>query len=150
MSCDNLHVGPENAFNVWCHSDAARRRPYPLIAHCSQLITQKSVASASSVCQWKFFTKPHFCINPVGKSKVPSWKIFISLLENYFFSVGKSNFRSRAILDDFSGLFLNYYKRFLFILKLMWDLWTKVKMFDSERWVMSLELWVFRQKNRRI
>ena len=44
----------------------------------------------------KFFTKPYFCINPAGKSKVPSWKIFISQLENYFFSVGKSKFRSRA------------------------------------------------------
>ena len=40
MSCDNLHVGPENPLNVLCFSDAARRRPYPLIAHCSQLITQ--------------------------------------------------------------------------------------------------------------
>ena len=147
-SCEMLHIGAENAFNVWCHSDAARRRPYPLIAHCPQLITQKSVASASSVCQWKFFTKPYFCINPAGKSKVPSWKIFISLLENYFFSVGKSNFRSRAILDDFFGSLLNYFKRFLFILTPMWDLWTKVKMFDSERWVLSCEF--FRQKNRRI
>ena len=44
----------------------------------------------------KFFTKPNFRINPAGKSKVPSWKIFISQLGNYFFSVGKSKFRSRA------------------------------------------------------
>ena len=80
----------------------------------------------------KFFTKPYFCINPAGKSKVPSWKIFISQLENYFFSVGKSKFRSRAILGDFLGLFLNYFKRFLFILKLMSNLQVKVKMFDIE------------------
>ena len=72
-------------------------------------------------------------MNPVGKSKVPSWKIFISQLENYFFSVGKSKFRSRSILGDFLGLFLNYFKQFLFILKPMSALWTKVKMFDSER-----------------
>ena len=113
-----------------------------LPSHCSQLITQKSVASASSVCQWKFFTKPYFCLNPVGKSKVPSWKIFISLLENYFFSVGKSNFRSRAILDDFFGSLLNYFKRFLFILIPMRGLWTKVKIFDIGRWAMSCEWWV--------
>ena len=138
-SCEMLHIGAENAFNVWCHADAARRRPYPLIAHCSQLITQKSVASASSVCQWKFFTKPYFCINPAGKSKVPSWKIFISLLENYFFSVGKSNFRSRAILDDFFGSLLNYFKRFLFILKPCAVRLLKVKMFDSEWWAISCE-----------
>ena len=64
---------------------------------------------------------------------MPSWKIFISQLENYFFSVGKSKFRSRAILDDILGLFLNYFKWFLFILKPKCDLWAKVKMFDSER-----------------
>ena len=59
----------------------------PLTAHRSPLIA----------CQWKSFTKPNFRINPAGKSKVPSWKIFISQLENYFFSVGKSKFRSWAI-----------------------------------------------------
>ena len=63
---------------------------------------------------------------------MPSWKIFISLLENYFFSVGKSNFRSRAILDDFLGLLLNYFKRFLFILEPMYGSREKVKMFDIE------------------
>ena len=73
-----------------------------LITHYSKRSSVKnqnlrsSVASVSSVCHWKFFTKPYFCINPAGKSKVPSWKIFISQLENYFFSVGKSKFRSRA------------------------------------------------------
>ena len=63
---------------------------------------------------------------------MPSWKIFISQLENYFFSVGKSKFRSRAILGEFLGLFLNYFKRFLLILTPMSGLWTKVKMFDIE------------------
>ena len=110
-----------------------------LIAHNSLLITHYS-KSVSSACHWKFFTKPHFHINPAGKLKVPSWKIFISQLENYFFSVGKSKFRSRAILDDILGLFLNYFKWFLFILTPMWDLRTKVKMFDIEPWAMSDEL----------
>ena len=64
---------------------------------------------------------------------MPSWNILISQLENYFFSVGKSKFRSRAILGEFLGLFLNYFKRFLFILKPICDLQAKVKMFDSER-----------------
>ena len=106
----------------------------PLTAHRSPLIAHRSPLIA---CHWKFFTKPNFRINPAGKSKVPSWKIFISQLENYFFSVGKSKFRSRAILGDFLGLFLNYFKRFLFILKPMWDLRTKVKMFDIEWWDLS-------------
>ena len=44
----------------------------PLIAHRSSLIA----------CHWKFFTKLNFHINPAVKSKVPSWKIFISQLEN--------------------------------------------------------------------
>ena len=128
----------------------------PLIAHCSRPKNlffcssvknqnlRSSVESASSACQWKFFTKPYFRINPAGKSKVPSWKIFISQLENYFFSVGKSNFRSRAKYDDFLGLFLNYFKRFLFILKPICGLTVKVKMFDIERWAMSGERWVMR------
>ena len=62
---------------------------------------------------------------------MPSWKIFISLLENYFFSVGKSNFRSRAILDDFFGSLSNYFKLFLFILKPCTVRQLKVKMFDN-------------------
>ena len=121
-----------------CSPDAARRRPYPLITHYSQLIAQNVLLSknthGSSLIRVpsKFFTKPYFCINPVGKSKVPSWKIFISQLENYFFSVGKSKFRSRAILGEFLGLFLNYFWWFLFILTPMSGLWTKVKMFDIE------------------
>ena len=106
--------------------------------HGSLLITHYS-KSVSSACQWKSFTKPHFRINPAGKSKVPSWKIFISLLENYFFSVGKSKFRSRAILGDFLGLFLNYFKRFLFILTPCAVRREKVKMFDGGRWTMSDE-----------
>ena len=120
---------------------------HKLTAHCSQLTAQKLVllffcqkSKSAVVCRIciicvpsKFFTKLNFHINPAVKSKVPSWKIFISQLENYFFPVGKSKFRSRAILSDLLGLFLNYFKRFLFILTLMYTLWTKVKMFDSER-----------------
>ena len=80
----------------------------PLTAHCSRPKNlffcssvknqnlRSSVESVSSACHWKSFTKAYFCINPAGKSKVPSWKIFISQLENYFFPVGKSKFRSRA------------------------------------------------------
>ena len=68
-----------------------------LIAHCSRPKNlffcssvknqnlRSSVESVSSACHWKFFTKLYFRINPAGKSKVPSWKIFISQLENYFF-----------------------------------------------------------------
>ena len=91
----------------------------------------------------KFFTKPYFRINPAGKSKMPSWKNIISQLENYFFPIGKSKFRSRAILNGFLGSFLNYFERFLFILTTMRNLWTRVKMFDIERWVASCELWEF-------
>ena len=82
-----------------------------LTAHLSLLKTQKLVllffcqkSKSAVICRIcvisvpsKFFTKPYFRINPAGKSKVPSWKIFISQLENYFFPVGKSKFRSRAI-----------------------------------------------------
>ena len=64
---------------------------------------------------------------------MPSWKILISQQENYFFSVGKSKFRSRAILGDCLGLFLNYFKRFLFILKPYKVGGAKVKMFDNEQ-----------------
>ena len=35
-------------------------------------------------------------------------------------------------MDDILGLFLNYFKWFLFILTPMSGLWTKVKMFDIE------------------
>ena len=91
----------------------------PLIAHNSLLIIhyskrssvknqnlRSSVESVSSACHWKSFTKAYFRINPAEKSKVPSWKIFISQLENYFFPVGKLKFRSRAILDDCCVLIL--------------------------------------------
>ena len=56
----------------------------------------------------KFFTKPYFCRNPAGKLEMPSWKIFISLLENYFFPVGNLFFSSRAVFGRELGLFLNY------------------------------------------
>ena len=44
----------------------------------------------------KNFTKKQFDVKPTVKSETASWENFISLLENYFFSVGKSKFRSRA------------------------------------------------------
>ena len=116
-----------------------------LVTHCSLLITQNlrsSVPSVSSVCPWKFFTKTHFPINPAGKSKVPSWKNIISQQENYFFSVGKSKFCSRAFGDTVLGLFLNYFIWFLFILTPFYNFGKKVKMFDIERWAVSCERWV--------
>ena len=110
------------------------RKNSKLIAH--NVLLSKNIIRMPS----KFFTKPYFCRNPAGKSKVPSWKIFISLLENYFFPVGKSKFRSRAKQGSFLGLFLNYIKRFLFILKPIYSLWTKVIIFYIERRAMNGEL----------
>ena len=81
----------------------------------------------------KIFYKTVFLYKSSWKVESAQLKIFISQLENYFFLVGKSKFRSRAILGEFLGLFLNYFKRFLFILKLRSNLQVKVKMFDSER-----------------
>ena len=63
---------------------------------------------------------------------MPSWKIFISQLENYFFSVGKSKFSSRVIWDGLLGSFLNYFEWFLFILKPCMVRGIKVKIFDIE------------------
>jgi hypothetical protein len=57
-----------------------------------------------------FFYKREIFENPVKKLKTASWKNIISQQENYFFSVGKSFFSSRAILDTFLGLFLNYFE----------------------------------------
>jgi hypothetical protein len=62
-----------------------------------------------------------------------SWKNIISQQENYFFSVGKLKISSRAFWDGLLGLFLNYFKRFLFILKPCAVRGAKVKMFDIER-----------------
>ena len=107
MSCDNLHVGPENPLNVLCFSDAARRRPYPLIAHCSQLITHNS-----KICRICVIRVPMKILYKTVFLSKSSWKVESAQLENYFFSVGKSNFRSRAILDDFFGSLMNYFKRF--------------------------------------
>jgi hypothetical protein len=64
---------------------------------------------------------------------MPSWKNIISQQENYFFSVGKSKFCSRAFGDTVLGLFLNYFMWFLFILIPIRDFRKKVKMFDIER-----------------
>ena len=150
------YVLMSNPFGVICVSKKPRtlHADVPtLIAHCSRPKNlffcssvknknlRSSVASALSACHWKFFTKPHFRINPVRKSKVPSWKIFISQLENYFFSVGKSKFRSRANWNGILGLFLNYFKRFLFILTPCAVRRAKVKMFDIERWAVNDERW---------
>ena len=55
---------------------------------------------------WKFFTKPYFRRNPAGKPEMPSWKNIISQQENYFFSVGKSFFSSRAFSDPLFEIFL--------------------------------------------
>ena len=66
----------------------------------------------------------------VRKLETPNWENIISQLENYFFSVGKLFFCSWAFFCGFLGLFLNYFKRFLFILASMYALWSKVKMFD--------------------
>ena len=83
----------------------------------------------------KFFTKPYFCRNPAGKPKMPSWKNFISQLENYFFSVGKSFFPSRAVFWGEPGLFLNCFKRFSVHIETMRDWGIEVKMFDNGwRW----------------
>jgi hypothetical protein len=64
---------------------------------------------------------------------MPSWKNIISQQENYFFSVGKSKFYSRAFWDTVLGSFLNYFIWFLFILAPIRDFRKKVKMFDIER-----------------
>ena len=112
-------------------------KSYELVQNILLYFCQKRICVPS-----KFFTKPYFCINPAGKSKVPSWKIFISQLENYFFSVGKSKFRSRAFWDTVLGSFLNYFIWFLFILAPIRDFRKKVKMFDIERWAVSCEKWV--------
>ena len=63
---------------------------------------------------------------------MPSWKNIISQQENYFFSVGKLKISSRAFWDGLLGLFLNYFKRFLFILEPMYGSREKVKIFDIE------------------
>ena len=129
MSCE--YFSTKEHFEQW---DMNFVKSYELAQNILLYFCQKRIRVPS-----KFFTKPYFCINPAGKSKVPSWKIFISQQGNYFFSVGKSKFCSRAKYDDFVGLFLNYFKQFLFILKPICVLWTKVKMFDIERWAMSNE-----------
>ena len=65
------------------------RKNSKLIAH--NVLLSKNVIRVSS----KFFTKPYFRINPVGKLKMPvgkilfpCWKIIFFQLENYFFPTG--------------------------------------------------------------
>ena len=55
-------------------------------SHRSQLIAHNSkICRICIICvPSKFFTKLNFHINPAVKSKVPSWKIFISQLVTMF------------------------------------------------------------------
>ena len=54
----------------------------------------------------KNFTKQQFDVTPVGKPETASWENFISLLEKYFFSVGKLFFSSWALLEALFDAFL--------------------------------------------
>ena len=82
-----------------------------------------------------------FFENPVKKLKTASWKNIISQQENYFFSVGKSFFSSRAILDTF----------FRFVFELFWAVFvhfdTNVRFVGNSKnsWqsALSNEQWVF-------
>ena len=87
----------------------------------------------------KFFTKAYFRINPAGKPEMPSWKNFVSQLENYFFSVGKLFFSSRAVFWGKSGLFLNYFLLDFVHIETSFDLRIEVKMFDNGWWVLGLD-----------
>ena len=79
----------------------------------------------------KFFTNPYFRENAAGKPEMPSWKNIISQLENYFFSVGKSFFSSRAVFGSKLGLFLNYFLLDFVHIETSFDLRIEVKMFDN-------------------
>ena len=68
----------------------------------------------------KNFTKKQFDVTPVGKPETASWENFISLLEKYFFSVGKLFFSSWALSE---ALFI----AFLFIFDLLWLLSVNTK-----------------------
>ena len=61
----------------------------------------------------KNFTKKQFDITPVGKPETASWENFISLLEKYFFSVGKLFFSSWALSEAL-------FDAFLFVFDLLW------------------------------
>ena len=55
----------------------------------------------------KNFTKKQFEVKPAGKSETASWENFISLLEKYFFSVGKLFFSNWALSEAlFDAFFL--------------------------------------------
>ena len=95
----------------------------PLIAHRSSLIS----------VPLKILYKTVFLYKSSWKVESAQLENFYFQLENYFFSVGKSKFRSRAKWDDYLGLFLNCFKRFLFILEPCAVKGAKVKMFDIER-----------------
>ena len=47
-----------------------------------------------------------FEVKPTGKAETASWENFISLLENYFFSVGKLFFSSWALSEALFDAFL--------------------------------------------
>ena len=61
----------------------------------------------------KNFTKKQFEVKPVGKPETASWENFISLLEKYFFSVGKLFFSSWALSGPL-------FDAFLFVFDLLW------------------------------
>ena len=61
----------------------------------------------------KNFTKKQFDVTPVGKPETASWENFISLLEKYFFSIGKLFFFSWALSEA-------HFDAFLFVFDLLW------------------------------
>ena len=91
-SCEMLHIGAENPLNVLCFSDAARRRPYPLIAHCSQLITHNS-----KICRICVIRVPLKILYKTVFLSKSSWKVESAQLENFYFPVGKLFFLSWKI-----------------------------------------------------
>ena len=68
----------------------------------------------------KNFTKQQFDVTPVGKPETASWENFISLLEKYFFSVGKLFFSSWALSEAL-------FDAFLFVFDLLWLLSVNTK-----------------------
>ena len=68
----------------------------------------------------KNFTKKQFDVKPTVKSETASWENFISLLEKYFFSVGKLFFSSWALSGPL-------FDAFLFVFDLLWLLSVNTK-----------------------
>ena len=92
MSCDKLHIGPENSLNVLCFSEAVRRHTYPLIAHRSQLITHNS-----KICRICVISVPLKILYKTAFLYKSSWKVESAQLENFYFPVGKLFFLSWKI-----------------------------------------------------